>query len=356
MKKKLLPYDQWPHSDQQAWKRAIHGGDIFEEGGPGCHWADASKKTILYGYARWLGFLKTTEPEALDLPQEHRVSSERLKCYIDLLQGSIKPAGTHNYIKHLYDAIRVMAPNSDWRWLHELDLRLEKLVQPRNKHPRMVSSHVLVELGQRLMGTAEGVSDDGDMKDLKRAILYRDGLMIALLATRPVRRRNLAGIRIGINLLKEPWGYLLRFEEHETKTHTLLEYPLPDWLTPCVKRYIEYYRPIFPGANDHDGFWASAKGGKLRPEAIYDRITLHTKEAFGRSINPHLFRDCVATTIAHDDPEHVHIAADLLGHTSLATTQRHYIQAQTREACRAYQNTVESLYGSLQQRHQGRKG
>jgi hypothetical protein len=67
--------------------------------------------------------------------------------------------------------------------------------------------------------------------------------------------------------------------------------------------------------------------------------------------NPHLFRDCVATPIALEDPEHVHIAADLLGHTTLEFTQRHYIQAQTRVACSTYQGTLEDLHRSLQRKH-----
>jgi integrase/recombinase XerD len=352
---KILPFSRWPLSDQHAWYLSIRVGDIFEDRGPGSHWSDGSKKTILYGYARWLGFIKTAEPDALDLAPEKRVTPERVLRYVELLQGSISPAGTQNYVKHLNFATRVMAPGEDWRWLHELALRLEKLVTPRNKRPRMVSSHELVDLGLKLMADAEDATEAPDIKDIERAILYRDGLMIALLASRPIRRRNLAGIRIGVNLLIDPTGYRLRFAEHETKTHTVLEHPLPDWLVPYTNCYLEYYRLIFPGAVDHDGLWASVKGGPLRSEGIYDRIILRTKEAFGHSVNPHLFRDCVATTIAHEDPEHVHIAADLLGHASLEFTQRHYIQSQTREACVTYQGTLEVIRHSLKQNDQGRR-
>jgi integrase/recombinase XerD len=348
MKRKLLPYDQWPLTDQQAWKDATRSCDIFTDGGVGSHWSDGSKKTIRYGYSRWLGYLILEEPCTLSMAPANRVAPERLKRYIDHLQGSITPAGTHNYVKHLYDAIHAMAPEDDWRWLRELAHRLGILVTPRNKRPRMVSSHKLAELGCRLMAAAE----DDDSKDIERAILYRDGLMIAMLALRPIRRRNLSGIRIGVNLLFGPTGYRLRFEPHETKTHTLVEHPLPDWLVAPINRYLDFYRPLFPGALDHDGLWASAKGCVLRSEGIYDRIALHTKNTFGHVVNPHLFRHCVATTIALEDPEHVHIAADLLGHTSLAMTERHYIQAQTREAGKAYQSVVRDLHCTLRQRYQ----
>ena len=76
--------------------------------------------------------------------------------------------------------------------------------------------------------------------------------------------------------------------------------------------------------------------------AIYDRICKHTKEAFGAAINPHLFRDAAATTLAIEDPEHVRVAAPLLGHRTFATTEKYYQQAKSLEAHRVY---VEVLFG-----------
>jgi len=43
-------------------------------------------------------------------------------------------------------------------------------------------------------------------------------------------------------------------------------------------------------------------------KSIYIRITTRTRDGFGRAINPHLFRDCAATSIAIEDPCHIGIA------------------------------------------------
>ena len=61
---------------------------------------------------------------------------------------------------------------------------------------------------------------------------------------------------------------------------------------------------------------------------------------FGNSINPHLFRDIAATTLAIYDPDHVTIAAPLFGHRSFATTEKYYEQANTIEATCRYQKQV----------------
>jgi len=74
--------------------------------------------------------------------------------------------------------------------------------------------------------------------------------------------------------------------------------------------------------------------------AIYYRIRTHTQRAFGTPINPHLFRDAAATTLAIADPVHVRVAAPLLGHRTFRTTERHYQHAQSLDAHRAYVGAV----------------
>jgi hypothetical protein len=51
----------------------------------------------------------------------------------------------------------------------------------------------------------------------------------------------------------------------------------------------------------------------------------------------------MATAIAIVDPEHVHIIADVLGHSTLSTSERHYNQARGLEAGRRYHCTIEEL-------------
>ena len=70
--------------------------------------------------------------------------------------------------------------------------------------------------------------------------------------------------------------------------------------------------------------------------AIYDVIRGRTKAAFGKALNPHLFRDAAATTLAISSPKHVRSAAPLLGHRTFTTTERHYIQAKGLDAHRQF--------------------
>ena len=81
----------------------------------------------------------------------------------------------------------------------------------------------------------------------------------------------------------------------------------------------------------------------MRSSAIYERIKRLTCREFGVSINPNLFRDCAATSIAIEDPDHIEVAAVLLGHRSLKITDRYYNQASMVSAARRYHGALSKL-------------
>ena len=70
-----------------------------------------------------------------------------------------------------------------------------------------------------------------------------------------------------------------------------------------------------------------ATGRQMRSGAIRHQTKTRTKEAFGKAIWPHLFRDCAVTELVDCAPEQIGIAPDLLGHAALQTTKKHDIQA-----------------------------
>ena len=74
--------------------------------------------------------------------------------------------------------------------------------------------------------------------------------------------------------------------------------------------------------------------------ALADGLVEQTKLAFGFPVNPHLIRDIAATTLADVDPEHVRIAAPLLGNRNFGTTERYYLHANMMKATRRYQKEL----------------
>ena len=340
MNRKASPFNQWPMTDQSAWGTAMATGDRFDGRGAASHWSPASKNSISAAYGRWLGFLVQNFPLALNQAPVERVTPNSIGAYIDQLNNEVTASTTHIYIDHLLCALRVMGPSHDWNWLRSVVSRLKRDVIPKAKRHRMVDSGRLFDLGITLM---ERTDLQSDVKPLDKAILYRDGLLIAILAARPLRRRALSIVRIGQHILRIGDHYTFTFSSADTKNKQPIDYVLPVKLTSYLDRYLGHYRGLFLNAENHDGLWVSAKGNPLSASSIYRRVILRTHEAFGFSMNPHLFRDCAATTLAIHKPEHVLVGAGLLGHSDLRTIHQHYIHVQTTKAGNAHQTVMRKL-------------
>jgi hypothetical protein len=93
--------------------------------------------------------------------------------------------------------------------------------------------------------------------------------------------------------------------------------------------------------------WLSASGRPLDENGLYRLVCKRTREAFGKRINPHLFRSCLATSIAIHHGALIGLAMTVLRHQNSTVIQRHYNQAKMIDAVRAYQ---EMLLGDPQLR------
>jgi integrase/recombinase XerD len=338
---------EWPARDRALWKAALQAGDVLEPGGVRNRYAAISNRKVERGYGRWLTYLVTTGQLHPDETPDDRITRDRVAAYVDALDALGN--GTYTILarlQELYEAAIVMNADRDWSWIRRIASKVRaRHTRVRDKRAKMIGDEELVELGLMLMHAT-----DEQNTDRLRAITFRDGLLIALLAMRPaMRRRNIAAIEIGRHLKRVGSTWIVAFTEDETKTGAALEFPWPEFLMPALEQWLANWRPILLGLTGRwarpigNALWISADGSPMTQQSIYDRIVKRTRAAFGRGINPHLFRDCAATTLAYADPKHVGIAAALLGHRSFATTERYYLRARMGEASRRMQQHLLSI-------------
>jgi hypothetical protein len=86
------------------------------------------------------------------------------------------------------------------------------------------------------------------------AFNYRDGLLIALLALIPLRRRTLAALRIGQQLVKSDglWGFDIPAQD--VKTRRPLDYPISPGLSRRIDLYLAKFRRRIRGQLGTMGF------------------------------------------------------------------------------------------------------
>jgi integrase/recombinase XerD len=352
------PIADWPAGDRQLWNKAVEPGGLFGGGGAGAHWSAASRLKAACGYNAWLSWLAAKELLDPNIGPADRVTRERVAAYTAEIQTELAPYSVLCRIQELYDVLRVIKPQSNWKWLAQLYRSLSAQVRPaRDKLSRLKQPEELIALGERLMDEAEAATE---RSAIRRAIRYRDGMLIALLAYRPVRHKNLAMMRLGRHLMKVAGSWRIVFAAEETKTHVLYEAVLPAALGPRLERYLDAFRPVLlrggqeagnpdapPIHPELDAVWVSKDGTQLSYQTLGLRIFLLTRREFGRGLSPHLFRDCAATAVAIDNPKHIGDASLVLGHAGHRTTEKHYNHARSLEASRRHATMLASLRESL---------
>ena len=173
-------------------------------------------------------------------------------------------------------------------------------------------------------GTAAGLSQR------RRARRYRDGLMIALLAARPLRLANLVQLTLGLELVRRGAGWWLEIPGADTKTGAPVELPWPEELVPALEIYLPSGGRSSPrrGATPAAAPYGSATGtGAQLPAGLQQDRGSHP-DRLRPAGQPASVPDAAATTMARDRPAQVRLAAPLLGHRSYTTTERHYNLAQ----------------------------
>jgi integrase len=328
-----LPFDQWPAADQLLWINATNDTDPFSEAS-GARLAPSSKNQYWFAWRRFLGFLAINDPSAIDLSPVVRLNRERVCAYVDHLNETRIPRSVAIEVDALYKAARVMMPEQDLTWLKSIKARLHMAAPLRQAGGPVITSIQLLKLGEQLMHRS--TPPGSGRITLTKATCYRDGLMIAFLAFMPLRRQNLVSLEIDRHLIGNGNNRFIVIPAAETKTTTAIEFAIPEHLLPYIDTYLEIIRPRILKDQTSKALWVSPRGGALGYGAIGNVVSRHTVAELGIRITTHDTRDAAATTWAIAVPSQIGISRDLLSHSDLRTTGKHYNRAKGVEASRAY--------------------
>jgi site-specific recombinase XerC len=341
--RRALPVSEWPHNDQDAWVAAQTKGDIFEDGGRAAHWASRTRQTNAQHYGRWLGYLLwhgILDPAAA--PAD-RVTRAEVRRYNRHLEAFVAPRTRLSMLVGLKVTMQAMAPEHSWRWLQDACNRVQ--INAKSSKDKRARMRPTAEIFDKALAELECLPATN--LSIKQALAYRDALMLAFLAARPLRLKNFTRLELGRHLVRTDSSWLITIPADETKTRQPISFLLPDLLLPWFERYLSEVRILFPQAMASSRLWLSKDGVMRDPNGARHRITKLTRRLFGTPINPHLLRDCAASSLAAVSPDLARAAAPLLGHRHFSTTERHYIQADNLAASRRVSTALDRLKETL---------
>ena len=222
---RCLPFTAWPAQDRLGWLEATRRGNLLLDDGPGAALRPNTLRRHHASYGRFLAFLADQDLLDPDLPAGDRATPAAVAAYVADLQARNASGTVLVRLQSLAVVLRWLTPEQERPWLKRILARLVAQAQPvRDKRSRLQRADDLVRLGFKLIAQAEA---GAGLRPRGRARLYRDGLMIACLAYRPLRLANFIGLELGRHLQRRGSGWWLEIPAAETKTRRAIALPFP---------------------------------------------------------------------------------------------------------------------------------
>jgi integrase len=336
-----LPVHEWPDADRRAWEDACRPGARLKPGGSASYLAPVSREDFARRYGAFLGFLQRTRRLERDAGAATQVILPNVEAYIADLSARVRSVTGWNCVYKLRRASQLLAPTVDFSWLAEIEKDLALVMEPRSKFDRLVFTPRLVEAGLTLVAEAESFAKD----DLARARGVRNGLMIALLAHRPIRLKNFAALEIGRTFKEIHGRWWIALPGMSTKSRRADERPVPAFLNRYIDAYINESRPVLLGSSPPmKALWISSTTGRpMTTKNLGILVSKITVGTLGVDVSPHLFRTAAASTAAAYGGNTPHLASVVLGHIDPRVTEEHYNRASSVSASKIYAEILSSF-------------
>lgn len=331
----VLKFDNWPLPDKALWSYLFEEADLFDDTGQLAHWRSGSQQMLRQAYGQWLSFLARNHNEVLGEAPITRVRPDLIGEYIRECQLRLAPQTVYNLVAGICILARTANPECDWAWLHRVAKRLAHKVDSNSLKVRIpLTAGQIFDWSLRRLAE---VQSDPALSEKKRAIHFRDALLIGFLIARPVRKGALLAMDVDRHLLVKPHGFALHFPKEDMKDGRTRDFPFPGDLTLAMREYLDVHRLILLGGKDETGLWINQYGKRFAYDGFTRMFANLTEAHLGFPLRPHAFRHIAATSIAEFDPAHVGIIRDILGHGTLDMAEKHYNRASQVVSCNALQ-------------------
>ena len=178
---------------------------------------------------------------------------------------------------------------------------------------------------------------------VRAAVLAQIAVAVAILTVAPVRLVNLASIRLGENLIK-PGGpqsnYFLSFDKHDVKNRLPLQFKLDELVTSIINEYVHDFRPALVRGSNADWLFPGEAGEHKEKISFSTQIVDRIEKSTGLRITVHQFRHAAGALILKHRPGEYELVRRLLGHKSVQTTIKFYLELETTQASEIFTDIV----------------
>lgn len=302
---------------------------------PGTFELHVTSVSYFVGWLQWSGQLNGSAPF------QDLITPEILGAYVEAMRtADLSPRTIATRVDGVRAACSALWPAMPTKWIMRGINKLRAEPSDRRRtQARTQHTGKIVELGMSLMKQA--VTEGANTTPHKRAVLYRDGLIIVFMALAVPRLHTVSVMRLGQHLVRQGNVFRVAWSAAEMKEDRAHEAVLGPELSDLLQRYLDEFRPVLaaksrtPSPHANTAVWFNKRGGALSSTSIYELIVERTGAAFDESMFPHAFRHSAATTLMLERPDLIKLVTPLLQHRD-SSSRELYVLADHVEAGHRY--------------------
>ncbi len=341
----ILKFEEWPDEDQRAWRALLEPTRLFEEEGGFAHWAEATKRAAKERYGQWLSFVAQTRSMDLKFAPTKRVTRDAVDDFIADSEERLSDVTIAGLLGNLALFAKQHASEVDWAWLERrARVYWRKADAYGLKPPLPITAREIFKWSLKRL---ESLRDTSSLITVSKAIQYRDALMVGCLISCPVRARTFIGMTEDEHVIETKNGYEFWFSAGDMKNKRPAEFLVHQDMVQPLRQYLATYRPALLRDRASNMLWIGRSGRPLTQGGFTAHLADVTECAFEIRLRPHAFRHIAATSIGEFDPRHVHTICDVLGHSSLDISEKHYNRASSIQACNRLQCRIKRIKSKL---------
>jgi len=266
-------------------------------------WEKAGKKPTTH-IASFAWMIRGIAEHWVNVDPEHLAELSKICAFVEPERGGMTPENRAR-LDQVQDPTRELA----LRWL------------PNNLAARAGKSKIRSRLTARTMMNA---------------------CMVGLLIYCPMRRHNLAALRLDRHIRRIPKGkatmMVIEIPGAEVKNGVPTRYPVPAEIAAMIDEYVAHYRLLIC-PNDCPWLFPTSGGKPVHRNAVSARIKKLIHLETGLRWNPHLFRHWGGVTYLEEEPGQYEIMRRVYHHDTQETSRR-YLGNESEAAVRRYQETI----------------
>lgn len=348
------PWETLPaafREDADAWLESMSKeADLLSDEGPIKPLRPASINTYRYAMRQIFAALvhKGWAPEAIDsLGVVVRADNAKAVLQFFLERNGEKTSPMIANIAHVLVLIATAGGRADQATIEKLKRYRKQLAmrstglspRPRNALRPFVDVANIEKILTLPLRIYERLRSKSDLT-LKDARLMQVAVGLELLLMRPIRRKNLVGLRLNEHIIRSGRNTFIVVHPDDVKNEVGLDYRIPPESTVLLDFYVKRLLPLF-GSNPSGWLFPGAEPDRHKSGEQFARQFVKTiKEATGLHFYPHLARHFGAFLYLREKPGAFEIVRRVLAHKSLTTTTRSYASFDDEAAVRLFDSLI----------------